>query len=146
MKPILQALVLAERVYVLEDGRKAICGTFTGIKLKIGTEDDERPEYVRGGQSGAPWAYISLTGVCDNTELLLQFVSLKRNHVIFEQQITISGKNRLSTVELVCGLPHLHVSEAGIYAFDIVCEGEILGSYRIDIQFIDESGVQPEEA
>ncbi len=143
MKPVLQALVLAERVYDLNDGRKVICGTFTGIVLTrfpVAEEANQKPDLprtLRGG-AGSPYAYISLTAVCDGTRLQLQFASLKRNRVLFQQEIVIRSNDRLATIELVSALPHIHVTESGAYAFEVVCEGEILGSYRVDVDIRDD--------
>lgn len=137
MKPVLQALVLAEHIYETADGRKIICGTFTGVIL----EKESQPatgtsgqRVLRGGIAGSPYAYLSLADVCDQTKLELQFVSLKRNKVLFSQQLMIRNQDRLATIELVSALPHFHVGEAGTYAFEVVCDNEILGSHRINVE------------
>lgn len=140
VKPVLQALVLAEKVYEEAAGRKFIIGTFTAIKL-MQVEPPQEIEHSVGtarrmvapGRSGAPWAYISLTSVVDGTCLSLQFVSLTHNKVLFETGLTVECQDRLKIVEIAVPLPDLepYVREAGVYAFEIVCEGEILGSLRI---------------
>ncbi len=157
MKPVLQALVLAERIY--EDkytGQKIIAGTFnTVLMIEAPTGEDfaqpdgRKGKIVAGGlRRGDPYAYVSLTDVWDGTVLDLQFVSLDRNKVLFETQITIEKANRLETIELSIPLPPLHVSKPGTYAFEIVCEGEILGSHRIVAQRAtaqnEESGIRDE--
>ena len=140
MKPVLQALVLAERVYTDVSGRKIIAGTFDRILFKtnaptvqeVELPNGEKRRLVEGGQhGGSPYAYISFTDVVDGTKVVLQFVNLTRNLVLLEQQLTLNGKNRLETVEIVAPLPPLPVQEAGTYAFEVVCEGSILGSHRI---------------
>ena len=138
MKPVLQALVLAEHVYEDRSGKKIICGTFNRLTLK--PKRSGPPEHdvrgrplVDGGGMGAPWVYLSLTDVCDQTTISLQFVSLTVNEVLFETEILLSVKSRLSTVEIVAPLPHLlhHLVGPGLYAFEVVCDGEIIGSHRI---------------
>lgn len=95
--------------------------------------DGNQIRHVRSGGAGAPYAYVSLTDVCDKTRLQLQFVSLKQNAVIFEKSLVIPCRDRLATVELIFQLPDLwrFIAEAGEYAFQVVCAGELIGSYRI---------------
>lgn len=145
MKPVLQALILAERIY--EDrssGRKIIAGTITelgliplahtkgetaAVSLPDGTTKNIR--LIRGGIAGSPSVYISLTGVFDGTILGLQFVSLSKNKVLFGTDITLKCEDRLETIELALSLPELNLPGPGIYAFEVICEGEIIGSARI---------------
>jgi hypothetical protein len=148
VKPVLQALVLAERVYSTDDGRQIICGTFNEVNL-LNRKNNDADEAtgrttLRGGVAGSPYAYVSLTDVCDSTLLKLQFVSLRKNKVLFEKEITIQCQDRLATVEIVLALPHFNVPEAGMYAFEIVCEGEIIGSSRIKVN-IREVGEEHQE-
>lgn len=145
MKPVLQALVLAEKVYEEKGGKKIIAGTFNKLLFTKGlpTAKEQKPEelpdgstrvVVKGGQLGSPYVYLSLTDVCDGTRLILQFVNLSKNKVLFETEILLKGKDRLATVEIVAPLPpwaHFGVSEAGAYAFEVVCDGEIIGSHRV---------------
>lgn len=138
MKPVLQALIVAERIWQTDDGRKIIAGTFDHISLrKRGSqirevEDPDGPKkYLAGGDSGAPWAYISLTDVHNEIVVSLQFVNLKRNKVMFGTSLKIQCDNPLATVELVAPLPHLPVEDEGVYALEVVWQGEIIGSLRI---------------
>lgn len=146
-KPVLQALVLAEHVYTDQAGKKIICGTFNVLALRcqgplselVERPDGTRVRRVAGGGAGPPWFYLSLTDVWDGTRLLLQFVSLKRNEVLFETEIVLECDDRLKTIEIVSPLPPLTVPEPGTYAFEIVCEGEIIGSHRIQARMTDDS-------
>ena len=149
MRPVLQALVLAERIYTdAASGKKIIAGTFNRINIKRRkktTPDPTKVRQIHGGTSpGSPSAYISLTDVCPGTKIRLQFVSLTRNFVIFETEITIDCDDRLATVELVADLPELRIKESGIYTFEIVSEGEVLGSHRLTAEVTEETD-QPEE-
>ena len=139
MIPVLQALILAERIYTTQEGQRIIVGTFNQVTIGdlspvVGEVTDGKGNQrtlIRGGQPGSPYAYISLTDVCDGTKLDLQFVSLSKNRVIFEQTINITSVDRLQTVEIVSPLPPLPIKEVGIYAFEVICEGEVIGSHRI---------------
>ena len=93
---------------------------------------------------GSPWAYISLTDVCNNTELQLQFVSLSRNVVLFETKLIVQCDNRLATVEVIVALPLLQLPEPGTYSFEVVCEGEVIGSHRVIAKLADDDNPEGE--
>ena len=145
MKPVLQALVLADRVYQEVGGKKIIAGTFGGYKFserppvaEISRPDGTKQRVLRGVmQAGSPFAYLSLTDVCDSTAIQVQFVNLSKNILLFGNQVEVSNVDRLSNVELVLPLPTLPITEAGVYALQIVCEGEILGSWRVVAEDLD---------
>lgn len=146
MRPVLQALVVADHVYEDKTGKKIIAGTFNTFCFskkppvqKLDRPDGTKQQVLLGGmQAGSPFAYLSLTDVCEGTRLKLQFVDLTRNLVLFGTEVTIKEVGRLSTIELVFPLPRLPIREAGTYALEVVCEGEILGSYRITGKNLDE--------
>lgn len=148
MKPVLQALVLADRVYQDVSGKKIIAGTFTGYKFskrppvaEVVQPDGTKQKVLMGGmQMGSPSAYVSLTDVCDGTTIQLQFVNLSKNVILFANKVAIANVDRLSNVELVLPLPVLPISEAGVFALQVVCEGEILGSWRIVAKDLDAKG------
>jgi hypothetical protein len=142
VKPVLQALVLAERIWHTDDGRQIIAGTFNAVVIQPvpepPTTSTSEPRIAKGGIPGTPSAYISLTDVCDGTKLLLQFVSLTRNQVLFEKEIEVKCKDRLAVIEIVVPLPQLPMHGPGVYAFEIVCEGEVIGSSRIIAKLSEE--------
>jgi hypothetical protein len=139
VKPVLQALVIAEHIYQDITGKKVIAGTFNRVNFtrKPLTRQIERPDgsqamILPGGmQSGSPFAYVNLTDVHENTKLLFRFVNLTKNEVLFVNEAVVSSKDRLQSIELVLPLPLLPIHEEGVYAFEVVSEGEILGTYRI---------------
>jgi len=139
VKPVLQALVLAEHVYQDVTGKKVIAGTFNHVRIvrtpvvkEAELPNGNKQVFVPGGiQCGSPYAYISLTDVCDGTKIQLQFVNLSKNAVIFGTEVAIESDNRLRTIEIVAPLPPLPIQEAGVYAFEVVCAGVILGSHRV---------------
>jgi hypothetical protein len=150
MKPVLQALVLAERVYEDKSGKKIICGTFNGLLIgrlslpEHETSGGSKITLVPGGiDPGCPSVYISLTDVVDGTKLNLQFVNMTKNKVLFQTGLTINVKDRLLTVEIVAPLPPLarYVTEPGTFSLDVLCDNEILGSHRL---LVKELGQQTE--
>jgi hypothetical protein len=52
--------------------------------------------------------------------------------------LVIGNANRLSTIELVFPLPRLPIQEAGAFALELLCDGDIIGSYRITAENLDE--------
>jgi len=145
VKPQLQALLIAEKVYVAMDGKKIIAGTFNHILFdptpdppeQVDEPGGEKLSIIKGGQhAGSPHAYISLTDVVNETVIHFQFVSLTKNKRLFGSALKIERANRLETIELILPLPNLHIREAGTYAFEVVWNGEILGSYRITAENI----------
>jgi hypothetical protein len=146
VKPVLQALVVADQVYEDRSGKKIIAGTFNTLRFsrkppvaQIERPDGTKQDVILGGmQSGSPCAYISLTDVCEGTKLQIQFADLTRNKMLFGTEVAITKVKRLSTIELVFPLPRLPIQEAGTYALEVVCDGEILGSYRITGEDLDQ--------
>jgi hypothetical protein len=154
VRPVLQALVVADHVYQdRATGKKIIAGTFNtyGFSKKpavreVAEQSGKKRQLLAGGaRAGSPSAYVSLTDVCDGTALKLQFVDLTRNRVLFATEAIIQKAERLSTIELVFPLPELPIKEAGIYALEVVCENEILGSYRITALNLDEKAEGPKD-
>jgi hypothetical protein len=144
VKPILQALVLAEKTYTDRSGKKIICGTFNGIKMGAATAphaiertDGSKKKMFRGGEVDAicPYAYINLTDVVDRTELTLQFTNFNKNQVLFETRLRLKPKNGLKSVEIVAPLPALHqvLKEVGTYVFEVVWNNEVIGSHRLSV-------------
>ena len=142
MKTVLQALVLAERVYTDTSGKKIIAGTFNVIRFKKGVplvhkeegKDGEVERVVLGGmEAGSPAVYISLTDVVDGTTITLRFINISKNVTIFGADFNLTCNDRLKTIEIVAPLPQLapFLDGPGTYAIEILCEGDILGSHRL---------------
>lgn len=149
VKPILQALLLAERIYEINPtAQKIIVGTFNQITLSsshpsriVEQGDGTKAAFVRGGNAGDPWVYISLTDVNAGTKVSLQFVDIALNEVLFSSESTITKASKLHTIEMVLQLPSLGPfvhGRSGPFSFDVLWDGEILGSHRIFL--VDETG------
>src|ERR1700677_3492979 len=147
MKPVLQALVLAERIYSdAQTNKKVICGTFNQLVVGMVQLVAQKPDgsivnLIPGGTDmGSPSVFISLTDVVDGTEIALQFVNQTKNIVLLQTGFKLQVKDRLQTIEIVAPLPSMSqiVKETGIYSLDILCEGEILGSHRLVVRNLNE--------
>lgn len=146
MRPILQALVLADHVYTDRvTGKNIIAGTFHGVLFsrkkpikEVELPDRSKHALMLGGvQSGSPYLYMSLTDVCEGTKLQLQFVNLTKNAVLLGTEIRVDSKDRLQTIEVVLPLPALPIQEPGSYSLEVLCEGEILGSHRLKVEEVE---------
>ena len=147
MKPVLQALVLAERIYEDKSGKKIIAGTFNQLLIgKIllpvpeqATDGTQRHILPGGTDPGCPAAYISLIDVVDGTEITLQMVNLSKNVILFAANLKINSNDRLATVEIVAPLPPMStfIQVAGTLSLEVVWRNEILGSHRLVVREIN---------
>jgi hypothetical protein len=75
-----------------------------------------------------------VTEVRGTVRLQLRLVDLGSNEVCFQSnEIPIQSEDPLRTVTLVLpvlGLPHA----AGTYAFELLCENELIGSHRVVVK------------
>lgn len=145
MKPVLQALLLAEHVYNDQGtGKKVIAGTFNRFKIQPpfvvdqekkadGTIEVPMSAVLRAGN---PFAYINLTEVRGRIDIIFRLVHLESNEVVFESSpITIESDDPLGTTELV--FPVLDLPrKPGNYAFELLWENEIIGAHRIKVEQI----------
>lgn len=126
MKPVLQALVLADQVYVdALSGKKVIAGTFSTLW-------SEKFPWVF---SRTTYAFISLTEV-DQGEVTLQlrYVDLSNNQVLMKCEFGVKSPGPLTTVELVTEVPSFPMPHEGAYAFELLWQDEIIGSLRISVE------------
>ena len=151
MKPILQAIILADKVYEERSGKKIIAGTFNRIQTgPAPTQQVQQPDgttatVVQGGTDpGCPWAYISLTDVFDGTEVTLHYNDLETNTSQFHVGVKIANQDRLATIEIVVPLPPMRAftPHPGTFSLDVVWKGEIIGSQRV---IVEQVGGKPAE-
>ncbi|MCH7725800.1 MAG: hypothetical protein IH991_04865 [Planctomycetes bacterium] len=144
MKPVLQALLLADRVYRDTTGKHIIAGTFNklmfkphGAEPKPIVKDGEERHVISGGmQAGSPTAYISLTEIRGTTKFELRYVNLERDQAIFRCEFTIKCDNPLETVEVIIPLLSLPPI-AGTHALELLSNNELLGSHRVLVEEIE---------
>jgi len=154
MKPVLQAILLADRVYEDKSGKKIIAGTFNRVllgKAIIASHPTEKGmQLIPGGTDiGSPSVYVSLTDLVPDVDVTLRLVNVSKNMMILECPVNIKCADRLATVEMVLALPPLAriVTEPGIYTLDLIWksgirnkegvrsqEEELLGSHRLTVE------------
>ena len=141
MKPTIQAILIADKIYTDTSGKKIIAGVFRNYKLfkpiPLPTNPDGKrkgiPSSEFGGHAGCPAAYISITDIHNGTELVAQYVNTKDDSVIFEIKFKVIVTDRLDPVEVVLPLPppYAMAPEPGVFSLDVLWNGEILGTYRL---------------
>ena len=153
MKPILQALLLAD--YVYEDkrtGKRIIAGVFNKV-LRILHKQEKREEQKEGEpvttpivavqKAGSPYAYFNVTEIHGETALQLRFVSLASHEVIFRTSpIKVEADTPLTAVERFLPVPPINNFPAGTYALELVYENMALGSYRVIIEEVPSTEVK----
>jgi hypothetical protein len=146
LKPVLQALVLADRVYDDKaSGKKIIAGTFSRIWFSKEVPKPADPANPgapvtvnvppAGMQTGSPYAYVSVTDVHHETKLTLRYVALKdaEPEVVFHTEIPIQCNDPLQTVEIVVPLLPLPTVK-GVFALEVLYKNELLGSHRVVVE------------
>ena len=141
MKPLLQALLLADRIYRDATGKHIIAGTFNkmifvkgGAKPRTVEIDGEEKQLIPGGvQVGSPYVYVSLTELRGKIQCVLRYVNLEQDKALFETQFAIESSDPLQTVELVLPMPMLP-PVAGVHALELLCDDEPVGSYRVIVE------------
>lgn len=142
MKPILQALLLADRIYHEVRGKIIIVGVFNRLMFKkppepraedkAPSEEDEVIKSLADVQdAGNPWVYISLTDVKGEIPLELRYESLSGDNVIFRAELSVKSDNPVQTVEIVLPVPRLP-TVVGNFVLDLLYKGESLGCHRVE--------------
>jgi hypothetical protein len=140
VKPVVQALLLADHVY--EDrrsGKKVIAGVFRNLFFKR-LEDMQAEMEKHGGKAipggmlaGSPYAYVSLTNVRGEQPFSLRYVDLEQDVPLFQTEFKVSCPDPLQVVELVFPLPPLPSTKAGVFALELVWCDDPIGYYRITV-------------
>jgi hypothetical protein len=138
VKPVLQAMVLADRVYRDADtGKFLIIGTFGKVMVKL-----SRPEPPDGGvtvvtseqvaDAGTPSLYLAMTDIHGTVDLTLRFVHLVTHEAYFEGGVQLRADDPLKLCEAALGLPRL-TAEPGRYSLDLLWNEELIGQWRIEV-------------
>lgn len=142
MKPILQALVVAD--YVYQDrltGKMVVAGIFHNIQF-FSKDAVQKEAQVRGGMpvmqtgyaTGSPFAYVSLTELRGEYKFNLRYVDLSNESVIFQIGFDVTCQDPLESVEGRIPLPMLPSDKAGTFALELLWnEHEPLGLFRIRV-------------
>ncbi|MCH7752760.1 MAG: hypothetical protein IH898_11475 [Planctomycetes bacterium] len=154
MKPVLQALLVADHVY--DDkvtNKKVVAGIFHDMYFlrreevqQVDLESGKAKIVIPPGgmKAGSPFSYISLTDVRGKQEFDLRYVRLRDDKTIFESHFQVDCPDPLATVEVMLPLPPLPADQPGIYALELLWNQEPLGSYRIAVREMKERETEDE--
>lgn len=150
-KPILQAMVLADHVY--QDrvtGKFIIAGTFsTIVHSQVARLPDDGRSEIQGArqvfagpltQIGSPYLYLALAEIHGQVPLQLKFVDLSDASVRFDAEFEVTSIDPVSVSEYVLQMPSLPAEKLGTYSLDLLYDGEIMGSWRIDVKSMPQQG------
>jgi hypothetical protein len=138
VRPILQALVLADHVYIdAKTGKKIIAGTFNHLAAP------EFPSFF----GRTTYAFISMTEVHGNLPVTLKYTDLSTSEVLLEiRDLPMEAPNDpLATVEMVVELPRFPMPHEGVFAFEVCVSDEQIGALRIQVSHSAEEGVSEGE-
>ncbi len=159
MKPIAQALLVADHVYTDKaTNKKIVAGIFHRLWFRKPGDMPKPPEPPPGAppgegkgmisvppggySAGSPFCYISLTEVHGKQPFELRYIDLSNDQVIFGTKFGIDCADPLQTIEMVLPLPPLPAVKAATYVLELLWNDEPLGSHRITVA---ESVEQPPE-
>ena len=139
MKPIVQSLLLAERVYQDQSSQRYIVtGIFTCIKF---ADLEQNSKKNQPGRPGAPWVYISVTEVRKSTEFQLRYVNLRNDEIIMGAKFTITSNDPLKVHELGFGMPMPPITE-GVQELQLLVDERLLGRVRVTVVKVENSDVK----
>jgi hypothetical protein len=156
MKPILQAMLVADHVYQDKfTGKMIVAGIFShlGIIKKTAAKPDQAipgeppAEPQNHGMSdkikqihakdvqraGSPFCYINLTGVHGELPLELRYVDLLDNSVLIKMDFQVKCEDPLKNLEITIPIPPLPTPHSGSYVMELLSQGEPIGSHRITV-------------
>ncbi|MBN1395188.1 MAG: hypothetical protein JW959_09205 [Pirellulales bacterium] len=82
-------------------------------------------------KAGSPYAFISLTDVHGPTPLEMRYRDLSSEAILLGISFQVNSEDPLDTVEAVVPVPPLPTPHAGVFALELLAEGELLGALRI---------------
>jgi hypothetical protein len=137
IKPILQALLLADNIYThVETGKRVIAGVFDSITL----------QEVPGHSLQASSLYIALKGIRGRLDVMVRYVDLESNEVLREHgPIRLEWDDPLTIVDFVVPVSSLPVPHEGVYLLEVLANDELIGMLRIIATLADESDEEEEE-
>ena len=105
-----------------------------GPQQNLGGPQQNRPRQLSTAEIsrlGNPTAFVSLTDVHGTTDLELRYVDLADQNVLMMLKFRVFSDDPLKTVEAILPVPPLPTPHPGVYALELVCKEEPLGSLRI---------------
>lgn len=146
VKPVLQAILLADHVYRDgSSGKYIIAGSFNRLFLgnnsavpKTQTLEPGKIFVMPGQKAGSPFVYLNLTSLHGEALLILRYADLSDDSILLKMEIKLECKDPLQTVELAFPLPPLPTPHDGVYALELLWNEEMLGSHRVTVQKMPE--------
>jgi uncharacterized protein DUF6941 len=126
IKPIIQALLLADNVYTdAETGKRIISGVFDTITLSEIPADFPYPTCV----------YVSLTAVRGEIDAMLRYVDLDSDEVLMEHgPKKLISDDHLASLDFSTPMPPLPVPHEGVFALEVHVNDELIGMVRITVR------------
>jgi hypothetical protein len=124
-KPVLQAILLADYVYTDQlTQKKVIAGTFNQIQFS------EFPASV------SVCVYAAITNLQGDFTVTFRYSDLDTNEALLTLagSSTIRSDDRLAVFEFVCYVPQMPAPHPGLYAMELLVDGELVGQSRIRVQ------------
>ena len=124
-KPILQAVVLADDVYIdAATNKKIIAGTFNRLWAK------EFPTQF----GRCTKAFLVLTNCHGSQKLQIRYVDLRDGSVLLESpEVELTINDPLATNEVVMEVPPFPMPHEGKYDFEVYCNGAPIGSICLSV-------------
>jgi hypothetical protein len=135
IKPSLQAIILADHIYVdATTGKKIICGTFNHLTV----------ESFPSQSMISKFALVALTDVHGSVSIVLKYVDLSTGETLVEMQgLDMEADDPLETVEVVVEITSLPMPHPGYYSLEAHWKTDVLGILRISV---DETPTESPEA
>ncbi len=130
--PTLQALVLADQVYVESDTYKfIIAGTFRQLLTAELPCQFHRETY----------AYVCMTNVHGTVNVHLRYIDLSTNQVLLRSmEFPVVASSPVETVELKIPVAPLPMPHEGVYALEVHVGDDMLGAFRVSVRRFAKEG------
>jgi hypothetical protein len=122
IKPSLQALWLADDVKQDEEtGKVTVTGMFDQVEVNQPGEYFTSPAYL----------FFALNNVHGEAELDLHYVDLSTNASLLHRRFKVKSAGPLETIDVTIRLKPIPFPHPGVYAWELYCGSEQLGSSKL---------------
>lgn len=131
-KPVLQALVLADHIYIdTQSGKKVIAGTFNHLTSTEFPTTFDKSKY----------AFVSLTEIHGEIEIVIRLIDLSSGETLMElRDLSVESDDPLETVEMVVEIGSIPMPHEGSFAFEVLAGDEPIGALRLFFSQVEEPG------
>ncbi len=153
MKPILQAMLIADHVYQDKfSGKMIVAGIFSHLHIiknvapggqKSGESGhpeiqplsaQEKPRQLplhEIRRLGSPFCYVNLKSLHGELPLELRYIDLEDNSVLMKINFSVKCDDPLKNLEIALPIPPLPAPHPGCYMMELWSQDELIGSHRI---------------